>query len=287
MGLQRSQPSFFALLCLYIAILFPLVFGQTCYLPNGKATNDTDFAPCPQAGLETICCALNRTVTYGGDTINGNAREECMSNGLCSSLYISDGYTQQSYWRNLCTEQDWLSGNCLNFCAENKLGGTDSAGSQMVPCDGTATSKKWCCGVSCSCSDEANVHELPAILGGALAEDSSSSSILPTNNPSATKSPFSPLQSTNAGAGDSGPNTTRMGLSSGAKAGIGIAVAFAAISLVAMSFLLWKALAWKRETAAQNKAYKYPQHAPPVYYELPPALPTEVAAGKHHLPEMS
>lgn len=233
------------------------------------------MVPCPQKSLETICCALNRTIPSGGDTANGDARDECMPNGLCLSKYLSEGYTRQSYWRNYCTEKDWSSGKCLNVCAENKLGGTAVRNAPLVPCDGTANSTRWCCGESCSCDDETNVVSLPAIFGQPLVTNSVS---LPTSS-STTSSPTASATNVN---GNTNQNSENKGLSTGAKAGIGVAAAIGALVLLGLGLFAMKALQWRKKAAVVQQSsapeWKYSHTAPTVFHELPPAPPAELVS---------
>lgn len=73
-----------------------LTSAQTCYFPSGAPLPSTDWfyssmAPCNLPGLETICCATNRTNPSGADMALGNTRDECLPNGLCQNRKLRNG----------------------------------------------------------------------------------------------------------------------------------------------------------------------------------------------------
>jgi hypothetical protein len=51
----------FSLVLLYLCFvtLVYLISHQICWEPDGTVAEIPDFSPCPQAGLKTICYALN------------------------------------------------------------------------------------------------------------------------------------------------------------------------------------------------------------------------------------
>ncbi|CAO2648156.1 Nn.00g090780.m01.CDS01 [Neocucurbitaria sp. VM-36] len=55
--------------------------------------------------------------------------------------------TGVSFYREECTEKNWLSGKCLSLCTDN----INAGDVMMTPCDGTPTSENWCCGNSTDC----------------------------------------------------------------------------------------------------------------------------------------
>ena len=85
----------FPLACLAVTAM------ATCYFPNGGISFD-DVACNPDAS-DSPCC-------YKG-------AQTCYSNGLCGIGEV-DGILQ--YARGTCTDQNWLSGACPNFCLDRK-----------------------------------------------------------------------------------------------------------------------------------------------------------------------
>jgi hypothetical protein len=105
----------------------------------------------------------------------------------------------------------------------------------MTPCDGLATSLKWCCGTSTDCcNDEKRVKVIAFEFRGAIPNTASASyNPLPT----ATASTAAPTNNGNSG-----------GLSTGAKAGIGVGAAIGGLLLLALGFFI------ARKTAKNNNA---------------------------------
>lgn len=137
--MRRTSHS--VLFAIIAQIIFPSTSAQTCYYPNSTIFNDTtDFLPCPQPGLETICCGLNRTNPSGGKKSDGMTTNVCLPNGLCQSRSIDDQYTKETYWRTYCTEEDWEIGKCLNVCTNDvstrkivgKMGKANDARAEMT-----------------------------------------------------------------------------------------------------------------------------------------------------------
>ena len=80
--------------------LLPLV-NAACYAPNGVAEPNTAYQPCIAVeGINSMCCALNRTLV-------GGTADKCAQNGLCIG---GDG----SSWRGFCTDKNWDSPGCLS-----------------------------------------------------------------------------------------------------------------------------------------------------------------------------
>ena len=128
----------------------------------------------------------------------------------------------------------------------------------MTPCDGTASSNKWCCGKECSCSEEVNVHSLSAVFGEAIS--------------------------------DSSKQNSRSGLSTGAKAGIGVAAAIGVLALIGSAFFVVKVFQWKNKAARAERSEgvdrKYAHTEPAVYHELSEAPPAELFSGRGPRPEL-
>lgn len=147
----------------------------------------------------------------------------------------------------------------------------------MTPCDGTPNSTIWCCGGTTNCCGENAKYEsvqLPQTLTeqvrtSNIPSTASATSSLSTKFPRPTTSPI-PIHTESgieitpgtaaktarssstppSSAGTSGPDDTSERLSTGAKAGISIGVAFGTITLFGLGYFLVKSLQWKREAVA-------------------------------------
>lgn len=87
------------LLTLLLALL-PLT-NAACYAPNGVLEPNTAYQPCISVtGINSMCCALNRTLV-------GGVADKCSQNGLCIA---ADGTS----WRGFCTDKNWNSPGCLS-----------------------------------------------------------------------------------------------------------------------------------------------------------------------------
>lgn len=128
----------------------------------------------------------------------------------------------------------------------------------MIPCDGTNSSTKWCCGTYCSCSEEANVHTLSAVFGEAISDNSN--------------------------------QNLRPGLSTGTKAGIGVAATIGVFALIGSAFFVVKAFQWQKKAAKAEQSegvnQKYAYTEPGVCYELLEAPPAELLSGRAPRPEL-
>lgn len=120
----------------------------------------------------------------------------------------------------------------------------------MTPCDGTAESLKWCCGFDTSCcKDESKVKVLPFEFGGAI----------PNTSKAATPNPTAPALNPPSGSPNKDEDN-ESGLSTGAKAGIGIGAAVGAIALFGLGFFI-----------ARNRS----RNSAPDYEVAPPPPPPE------------
>ena len=77
-----------------ILILPRIVYGQTCYYPNGDIS--TSDYPC-SSDVDGLCCPLNW---------------QCLSNGLC---YLEN---EQYYGRYTCTDRTWSATGCPEICTD-------------------------------------------------------------------------------------------------------------------------------------------------------------------------
>ncbi|KAF2650986.1 hypothetical protein K491DRAFT_682541 [Lophiostoma macrostomum CBS 122681] len=254
-----------------VVVLFSLASGvvSTCYWPTGNETYGRDLTehqPCSNdttSPLSTICCALNRTNPSGGDVIDGRTNDECLPNGVCRNRVLDHGTMEISYWRETCTSKDWKTGLCLDVCADDWTSGNGTTGAVMTPCDGTATSLKWCCGVDTSCCDDSSkVKTLAFEFRGAIPNTASASyNPFTTPTSSATSTPTS----------SSNSNASSGGLSTGAKAGIGVGAAIGGIALLALGFFLARRTANKPKAAPEGAAAGTDgYHAPPGGYDGTP-----------------
>lgn len=139
----------------------------------------------------------------------------------------------------------------------------------VTPCDGTRTSEKWCCGRTRTCCDSDStdavfiaptLRALSVVEAQTVATSSPASSAVPTSaglsttlSPSLgtpTGSPTTKQQVASPSATDS-LVTTKKGLSTGAKAGIGVGAVAGALLLLGLGFFVAKALQWKRRAAPE------------------------------------
>ncbi|KAF2684811.1 hypothetical protein K458DRAFT_431103 [Lentithecium fluviatile CBS 122367] len=124
----------------------PILPHALCYNPDSTPTDNTAERPCssdPSSPFSAICCGLNRTNPTGGNRSDLAWESEtidiCLSNGLCENRFV---------WEGDGTKEHGVNPN-----------GTV----QMTPCDGTATSEKWCCGMDDSCCLKVWAVNLPQL----------------------------------------------------------------------------------------------------------------------------
>lgn len=131
----------------------------------------------------------------------------------------------------------------------------------MTPCDDTAGSLKWCCGVDKSCcNDPTQVKILPFEFRGAIP-NTSSGQVAPFSTSVASSTTSSAASTTTTGAAASqttGPlkeeEKSSGSLSTGAKAGIGIGAAFGGLALLALGFFIARRTGHKKDVAAAAAA---------------------------------
>jgi hypothetical protein len=109
---------------------------------------------------------------------------------------------------------------------------------EMTPCDGTATSAKWCCGThNTACCGTAQEIVLAAVLGAATTSSSTS------KTSSATSISTTASQSSKTSSPTPNPTSAAAppsALSTGAKAGIGIGCAALAVLVAGAIFYFFK-----------------------------------------------
>jgi hypothetical protein len=130
---------------------------------------------------------------------------------------------------------------------------------QLTPCDGTATSKKWCCGDNTDCC-AAGVEYKALYIPQKLTSKSSALSVAPAPVQNQTLSSNSTSNSTSSEP----PVAPPKGLSGGAKAGIGIGVVLGVILSLAAGFFAgymakrhWKRLDDPKGRAVEVDANQY------------------------------
>ncbi|KAF2175875.1 hypothetical protein K469DRAFT_609226 [Zopfia rhizophila CBS 207.26] len=250
--------------------------SATCYWPTGNETysrDATEHMRCSNdttSPLHTICCALNRTNLSGGDIKDGRTNDVCLPNGICQNKVLNHGTLQVSYWRETCTEQDWKKGLCLDVCSDDWTSGNGTTGAIMTPCDGTAGSLRWCCGVDTSCcKDDKKVKLIPFEFRGAIP-----------NTAAASSAPW-PIATSPSSQGDDD------GLSTGAKAGIGVSAGIGGLALVGLGFMLARRTAGRNARQEQPKVEETETRGPTppektVYrYELEPGTRAELPYSPH------
>jgi len=140
----------------------------------------------------------------------------------------------------------------------------------MQPCSGTNNSITWCCGYSTDCCNNATLQDqVVTLVAKFLAEPTSSSSssvasstssvtssVVRTVSTSTSTTTTSPAASIGSAATTETP-TPDGGLSTGAKAGIGVGAALGAILLVGLGIWIAKMMNKRKEAQAQA-AYHNP-----------------------------
>lgn len=140
----------------------------------------------------------------------------------------------------------------------------------MTPCDGTATSEKWCCGDSnkCCLQGRDDFVLLAQTLGEPVPTSSANSDMNSATESSSITGSIPASSSTNTAAPESPRNG---GLSTGAKAGIGVGAAVGALTLLAGGFFIAKALQWKKKAARAKEINNmgYAGEEQPIQYNSP------------------
>lgn len=111
----------------------------------------------------------------------------------------------------------------------------------MTPCDDTRDSETWCCGLTKDCCNTNAAVTLALPFKGTTSQTSSSissESSTTSSGPAPTNTTSSEDQSTNKG-----------GLSTGAKAGIGVGASIGALAILALGYFIAKALHWKKKAS--------------------------------------
>lgn len=152
----------------------------------------------------------------------------------------------------------------------------------MTPCDDTAGSLKWCCGVDKSCCNDPKQVKILAFEFGGAIPNTSKDQAAPTSSTTAGTTTTAGATTTTAAAATttptSGPENEEKssGLSTGAKAGIGIGAALGAIALLAVGFFIARRTGNKRNTAAVAPVSPYVPEKQQHRHELEPTHRAEL-----------
>ncbi|KAF2152072.1 hypothetical protein K461DRAFT_294924 [Myriangium duriaei CBS 260.36] len=224
---------------------FSSVRAGSCSMPNGNS-QPNDYNPCyPFHTGGSFCCD---TQPSG----NGTGHDTCLSNGLCKWTENGD----VSWWREGCSNSSWPSDWCLRDVCGKGDQLTINGNAELTPCDGTATSTSWCCGHNnTACCGKGGPEEviLSATLAGLAAWQASStaSASSATSTPSSSASTTPPPSSTPSDSAKSSK-----GLSTGAKAGIGIGAAVGGLALIGtLAFILVVLRRKKANASASTQSY--------------------------------
>ena len=106
-------------LLLLLVLLVLRMVEATCYFPDGETIPRQD-TPCHSEG-ESTCCG---------------AGYACLSNNLCMlTEHVANVASEQStYVRGSCTDRDWRSPNCPNFCVTPSDGDYRGGGMGLNKC---------------------------------------------------------------------------------------------------------------------------------------------------------
>ncbi|KAI1644748.1 uncharacterized protein F4817DRAFT_346171 [Daldinia loculata] len=275
-----ARPSYFWLqLILFQFACTAFAAINNCYYPNQQEAEDD--SPCNPDADSSACCG-------------GGIGNICLSNGLCQG-------PNGAVIRGSCSDKNWDSENCANYCLGASRGGTDLISCANVTQDDTS----YCCNGAENCCDSGdgrfsvgphnpttsatwNAASTKFIVVGTTSTTSSTRTT-PSTSTTSTKDPTtssaSDLATPNAASGDftsgaptntdvaSQPdNTSSVGteasspsdLSDGAKAGIGIGAVIGVILIVGLIYALWRLQKMNKMLAKEQAGNQYDQT--PVYY---------------------
>jgi hypothetical protein len=224
-----------------------------CYFPDGSLS-PTDVS-CDATASDSFCC-FNQ--------------QACLSNKLCLVDVHPGGINE--YARGTCTDQNWESSACPNFC----LGTQSGSGNYVASCNVTG-SDEYCCDLGCSCDagqgDEvvsftgtpytmtvidvvgitySNPSATTAVVATSSSDASTSTistagsassrsmgSLAPSENAQTASSASTPT-ATSASSAHSKSDTLVLGI------GVGVGVGFGILALGAASFV------WYRRRSKNN-----------------------------------
>lgn len=294
--------AYISLLLHFSTLILGQVFGDApCYYANGTMMRPSEVRQC-STGVSTICCTINRPNPPGNETTEaGWTQDECLPNGLCQNRAMSHGKRKTAWWVEYCTNPDVTSTDCLDICRSTRDG---NGGSLITPCgeagdgsynalDDERETTRWCCGGSdACCTNNIGVIELPRNFTGRAIASSTSTSTVPPTSTSTTPPTTTRTSSQVSVTSEATPTASNVpyaendGLSSGAKAGIGIGTAVGIIAILLAAFFGHKAYEYRKlaighqhagtsqtlQSQYQNGKHGYTQFGvPPAELHSPPA----------------
>ncbi|KAF2757114.1 hypothetical protein EJ05DRAFT_56020 [Pseudovirgaria hyperparasitica] len=218
--------------------IYGVVYGQTCYRPDGSESGDT---PCQSGdGLTVFCCP-------SGSTCVADPGPIClMSNG--------------GYLRGSCTAQDWTTDDstaCPKFCLAK------DSNQEVERC---GSSNNFCCGYDsdqnlCDCNPRNNTFALDSYAPIQIVSSmtlhpsftseapSQSSTLPPSSTPTAasetptagSETPGAQTTGSSAPTGSPTPEASASsGLSTGAKVGLGVGIPIGVAFIAVLGWLAWR-----------------------------------------------
>ncbi|PVI02531.1 hypothetical protein DM02DRAFT_612929 [Periconia macrospinosa] len=234
--MRASSP----LLFLLSSLLLSSTASALCFRPNGSVDANPEYVPCStdlSSPLSNICCATNRPEERGPDI--------CTPNGLCQVGVKKGEKPRDPTWtKPQCKNKDWKG--CMEVCGQDDM-------AFVTPCDTAAgnSSRRWCCGYQntdcCNEDTKLAIETLALKFGDPI--NPTSSSLSPISLPTAATGVSSlsppPLAPTNPSSPTSSNANTAQeikpedeGISTGAKAGLGIGIALAILAILAAGYFL-------------------------------------------------
>ncbi|KAF4548656.1 Hypothetical protein D9617_26g078690 [Elsinoe fawcettii] len=262
---------------LYFSLaVFLSVADAVCYKPTGAA-QVADFVPCNSFNASnSYCCGAGRA--------EGLPDDVCMPNGLCSQYTVNEtNVDTMLYWREGCSNPDWPDEVCLRNVCPDPSQNDSNGNARITPCDGTPSSRTWCCGENRDCCGKGGADEivLQATLGAVQSSSRTSTTSSPASSPSVSQTSttsdvntatsvgvFTQPTASQTGAGNPtntpSPTATAAaessGLSTGAVAGIGVGAGAAGVALIGAIVLL--CLRRRRNSRSGGRSYKHDSVSP-------------------------
>ena len=260
--------------------------GATCYAPDGEAALGN--YPCFLDQAVSPCC--------GGGYI-------CEASGLCKvvgSQAVSD------LIRGTCTDSTWKSTDCPQYCTSNqpqellcyccwRWTAAATGGTILISCQNVTNSDlDFCCDHTDGCCDSGiGRFRVPSntdivtlgTYGATISTSAPATSSSATSSSSPSSISKTPNFSSISGTSSTVPNTTTStatntssspGLSTGARAGIGVSCGITGLTLISglIYFCLRRRKLPIEPTLVQNldMSYELRQHEPQELYTLPTEL---------------
>ncbi|KAI9669568.1 MAG: hypothetical protein M1817_004611 [Caeruleum heppii] len=124
MGVVRRHATLLAALLLAVSTV-----DAMCFFPNGSRS--VLDVPCNPGQQDSVCCY---------------SQEACLSNKLCK-VAPTPLFPAVRYNRGTCTDQNWRSAECPNFCLDVQAW----APNPMYSCNNTGEDS-YCCNDNCQCN---------------------------------------------------------------------------------------------------------------------------------------